>query len=159
MPPQIPTWIGMYFVVAFSSCLDVAAIQMDLGEQLDFNRELTTVGISNVCRCTTIPAHLASPPPPIVERNSITLTYILMCTGGGVRACSRRAGTLPPRTGSSLVGGFTGSYILSQTIFTMRTGARPSPSHLHMRTEPSTRMRTPLTLHAHGRAPHAHHPS
>ena len=51
MPPQIPTWIGMYFVVAFSSCLDVAAIQMDLGEQLDFNRELTTVGISNVLGC------------------------------------------------------------------------------------------------------------
>ena len=24
MPPQMLTWIGVYFVVAFSSCLDVA---------------------------------------------------------------------------------------------------------------------------------------
>ena len=46
----IPTWIAMYFVVAFSSCLDVAAIQMELGRRLDFNAELRTVGISNIIR-------------------------------------------------------------------------------------------------------------
>lgn len=45
--PCISTWIGMVFVVSFSSCLDVAAISMDLGEALDVNQELTTVGISN----------------------------------------------------------------------------------------------------------------
>ncbi len=70
IPSQIPTWFAMFFVVAFSSCLDVAAIQMELGRPLDYNHELRTVGISNL---------------------------LSGCTGG-----------------------FTGSYIFSQTIFTMR---------------------------------------
>ena len=30
MREQILTWVGMFFVVAFSSCLDVAAIEMDM---------------------------------------------------------------------------------------------------------------------------------
>eukprot|EP00756_Hemistasia_phaeocysticola_P007184 Hpha_TRINITY_DN14152_c0_g1::TRINITY_DN14152_c0_g1_i1::g.10629::m.10629/K03321/TC.SULP; sulfate permease, SulP family len=68
---QFPTWLGMYFVVAFSSCLDVAAIEMDLGTQLDVNHELgKVVGFSNLC--------------------------------------------------SGITGGFTGSYIISLTVFTMR---------------------------------------
>eukprot|EP00586_Coscinodiscus_wailesii_P009925 CAMPEP_0172511546 /NCGR_PEP_ID=MMETSP1066-20121228/237289_1 /TAXON_ID=671091 /ORGANISM="Coscinodiscus wailesii, Strain CCMP2513" /LENGTH=966 /DNA_ID=CAMNT_0013290969 /DNA_START=207 /DNA_END=3107 /DNA_ORIENTATION=- len=66
------TWVGMVFVVAFSSCLDVAAISTDMGEPLDTNQELRTVGISNFF--------------------------------------------------SGLLGGFTGSYIFSQTIFTYRSG-------------------------------------
>ncbi|KAL7542533.1 hypothetical protein ACHAXR_011871 [Thalassiosira sp. AJA248-18] len=70
----IPTWAGMVFVVSFSSCLDVAAISMDMGEALDVNNELMTVGISNLL--------------------------------------------------AGLAGGFTGSYIFSQTIFTYRTGCR-----------------------------------
>ena len=41
------TWLGMVFVVSFSSCLDVAAISLDMGEALDVNNELTTVGLSN----------------------------------------------------------------------------------------------------------------
>jgi sulfate permease, SulP family len=44
------TWVGMVFVVSFASCLDVAAISMDMGQALDTNRELTTVGICN-CTC------------------------------------------------------------------------------------------------------------
>lgn len=71
IPAQIGTWAGMTVVVAFSSCLDVAAIEMDMGTNLDVNHELTTVGVSNVL--------------------------------------------------SGLTGGFTGSYIFSQTIFTFRT--------------------------------------
>jgi SulP family sulfate permease len=43
----VSTWLGMVFVVSFSSCLDVAAISMDMGEVLDVNTELKTVGISN----------------------------------------------------------------------------------------------------------------
>ena len=70
----ISTWAGMVFVVSFSSCLDVAAISMDMGESLDTNNELMTVGISNFV--------------------------------------------------SGLAGGFTGSYIFSQTIFTYRTNCR-----------------------------------
>eukprot|EP00037_Helgoeca_nana_P017787 m.169060 g.169060 ORF g.169060 m.169060 type:complete len:1024 (-) comp24150_c0_seq1:110-3181(-) len=74
IPSQLPTWIAMYFVVAFSSSLDVAAIQMELGRNLDFNHELKTVGLCNLI--------------------------------------------------SGLTGGFTGSYIFSQTIFTMRSGTQ-----------------------------------
>mmetsp|Transcript_7489 Transcript_7489/g.7365 ORF Transcript_7489/g.7365 Transcript_7489/m.7365 type:complete len:737 (+) Transcript_7489:507-2717(+) len=43
----LPTWFGMVFVVSFASCLDVAAISIDMGKPLDTNRELTTVGICN----------------------------------------------------------------------------------------------------------------
>ncbi|KAE9032990.1 hypothetical protein PR003_g9748 [Phytophthora rubi] len=68
---QIPTWIAMYFVVAFSSSLDVAAVETALGKPLDHNHELQTVGISNLL--------------------------------------------------SGLGGGFTGSYLFSQTIFTLRS--------------------------------------
>ena len=52
-----------------------------------------------------------------------------------------------------LVGGFTGSCILSQTISTMCTGAGASPNHPRMRTDPSMRMRAPMDPHAHSRAP------
>lgn len=71
IPAQIPTWIAMFFVVAFSSSLDVAAIQMELGRSLNFNTELKMIGLSNFF--------------------------------------------------SGITGGFTGSYIFSQTIFTLRT--------------------------------------
>lgn len=47
IPEVLPTWIGMVFVVSFSSCLDVAAIGIDRGEALDTNKELATVGICN----------------------------------------------------------------------------------------------------------------
>jgi hypothetical protein len=65
----LPTWSGMVstvigfarpsihnhsrcvdtqiFVVSFASCLDVAAISLDMGEALDTNRELSTVGMCN----------------------------------------------------------------------------------------------------------------
>ncbi|KAF0700584.1 Aste57867_8920 [Aphanomyces stellatus] len=69
---QVPTWIAMYFVVAFSSSLDVAAIEMALHKPLDHNAELQTVGWSNLV--------------------------------------------------SGFTGGFTGSYIFSSTIFSMKSG-------------------------------------
>ena len=43
VPQLIPTWLAMYFVMAFSSSLDVAAIQMELGKALNFNRELVSL--------------------------------------------------------------------------------------------------------------------
>eukprot|EP01025_Chloroclados_australasicus_P038986 TRINITY_DN4023_c0_g1_i5.p1 TRINITY_DN4023_c0_g1~~TRINITY_DN4023_c0_g1_i5.p1 ORF type:complete len:784 (+),score=96.96 TRINITY_DN4023_c0_g1_i5:30-2354(+) len=73
LPRQIPTVLALFLVVAFGSSMDVAAIQSDYPKELDFDRELVTVGISNV------------------------VTGLL-----GV--------------------GFTGSYIFSQTIFSMRAG-------------------------------------
>jgi MFS superfamily sulfate permease-like transporter len=48
MPYQLLTWLGMCFVVAFSSCLDIVAIEMDGGVPLNKNHELVTVGLSNM---------------------------------------------------------------------------------------------------------------
>jgi MFS superfamily sulfate permease-like transporter len=45
---QIPKMLGLFFVVTFGSCLDVAAIQADMPFPIDFNSELGTVGLSNV---------------------------------------------------------------------------------------------------------------
>lgn len=45
---QIPKMLGLFFVVTFGSCLDVAAIQADMPFPIDFNSELGTVGLSNM---------------------------------------------------------------------------------------------------------------
>ncbi|OWZ13038.1 Sulfate Permease, partial [Phytophthora megakarya] len=71
IPSQIITWLGMVFIVAISSSLDVVAIEIDMGSKLDINHELKTVGWSNVV--------------------------------------------------SGILGGYTGSYIFGQTIFTCRS--------------------------------------
>ena len=47
VPSLLLSWLGMYAVCAFGSCLDVAAISLDMGKRLDFNHELKTVGVSN----------------------------------------------------------------------------------------------------------------
>eukprot|EP01034_Spumella_vulgaris_P025301 gene25301-31741_t len=70
LPIQAVRLVCMFLVVAFSSSLDVAAIEMEVGLPLDYNTELFTVGMSNVA--------------------------------------------------SGLLGGYTGSYIFSQTIFNLR---------------------------------------
>jgi len=73
--PQLwMTWLGMLFVVALSSSLDVAAIELEMKTPLNYNKELRVVGISNLI--------------------------------------------------SGLTGGYTGSYIFSQTIFSLRIGVR-----------------------------------
>ena len=41
---QIPKLLGLFFVVAFGSSLDIAAIQAEMPTPLDFNSELKTVG-------------------------------------------------------------------------------------------------------------------
>jgi len=74
IPQLIPTLISMILVVALSSSLDVAAIELEIGRPLDYDHELKTVGFSNVM--------------------------------------------------SGLTGGYTGSYIFSQSIFSLRSGIR-----------------------------------
>lgn len=76
---QIPRAIALWFIVVFGSTLDIAAIQASTPEPLDFNRELRTVGMSNV---------------------------VCAMTGGG----------------------FTGSYLFSQTAFSMKAGVN-GPLH------------------------------
>lgn len=61
MPRQIPQAIALTFVVAFGSSLDVAAIQQDMPNPLDYNSELVTVGqryksVSSRC-CVAPPRH------------------------------------------------------------------------------------------------------
>ena len=41
---QIPKITGLFLVVCFGSCMDVAAIQQEIPRPLDFNGELVTVG-------------------------------------------------------------------------------------------------------------------
>lgn len=41
---QAPKVAALFFVVAFGSSLDVAAIQADSPDPLDYNQELKTVG-------------------------------------------------------------------------------------------------------------------
>lgn len=74
IPSQVTRWLTMTVVVGFSSCLDVAAIEMESSLPLDYNKELQVVGWSNV-----------------------------------FSGCS---------------GGFTGSYIFTQTIFSFRRGVK-----------------------------------
>jgi MFS superfamily sulfate permease-like transporter len=72
LPSQTFTVLSMTFVVALSSSLDVAAIELEMGQPLNYNSELIMVGISNLI--------------------------------------------------SGITGGYTGSYIFSQSIFTLRAG-------------------------------------
>ena len=72
IPQQTMRWIGLCVVVGFSSTLDVAAIEMELGKPLNYDKELSMIGISNMV--------------------------------------------------SGLTGGYSGSYIFSQTIFNLRRG-------------------------------------
>ncbi|KAL7537523.1 hypothetical protein ACHAXR_007882 [Thalassiosira sp. AJA248-18] len=74
LPSQGITLLAMISVVALSSSLDIAAIEIELKRPLDYNHELKTVGLSNII--------------------------------------------------SGLAGGYTGSYIFSQTIFSLRMGIR-----------------------------------
>lgn len=40
--------MGLFLVVAFGSCMDIAAIQQDNPFKIDYDRELTTVATSNM---------------------------------------------------------------------------------------------------------------
>jgi MFS superfamily sulfate permease-like transporter len=74
LPQLTVTLLSMTMVVALSSSLDIAAIELELNQKLDYDNELMTVGLSNLV--------------------------------------------------SGATGGYTGSYIFSQTIFTLRSGVR-----------------------------------
>ena len=48
VPLILPSWVALTLVVAFSSSLDVAAIEMEVKKACDYNHELQTIGFSNV---------------------------------------------------------------------------------------------------------------
>ena len=73
LPSQLMRALGLFVIVTFGSSLDIAAIEAGVGRELDYNRELCTVGFANVL--------------------------------------------------AGAVGGtFTGSYIFSQTLFSLNAG-------------------------------------
>ncbi len=74
LPSQLLTVISMIFIVALSSSLDIAAIDLEVRKPLEYNYELRMIGLSNFI--------------------------------------------------SGITGGYTGSYIFSQTIFSLRAGIR-----------------------------------
>ena len=74
LPGQMFTVCSMIFVVALSSSLDIAAIDLEITKPLAYNYELTMIGVSNFI--------------------------------------------------SGVTGGYTGSYIFSQSIFSLRAGIR-----------------------------------
>lgn len=74
LPRQTFTVLSMIFVVALSSSLDIAAIDLEVPKPLAYNYELKMVGLSNLI--------------------------------------------------SGMLGGYTGSYIFSQSIFSLRAGIR-----------------------------------
>jgi len=78
LPGQTLTLLSMICVVALSSSLDIAAIDLETSKPLEYNYELRMIGLSNII--------------------------------------------------SGLTGGYTGSYIFSQTIFSLRAGIRSRTS-------------------------------
>jgi SulP family sulfate permease len=48
IPTQFTVWVGMVIVVVFGSSLDVAAVEMGSGEDLDTDEQLVVIGASNV---------------------------------------------------------------------------------------------------------------
>ena len=74
LPGQLITVLSMIVVVALSSSLDIAAIDLEIPKPLEYNYELRMIGLSNIL--------------------------------------------------SGMTGGYTGSYIFSQSIFSLRAGIR-----------------------------------
>lgn len=74
LPGQTLTVLSMITVVALSSSLDIAAIDLEISKPLEYNYELRMIGLSNIL--------------------------------------------------SGVTGGYTGSYIFSQSIFSLRAGIR-----------------------------------
>jgi hypothetical protein len=89
----------MFLVVAFSSSLDVAAIEMELGTPLDYNRKFNaSVTVNYESVFSSFPPFFPVHSPG--ELNTVGISNLV----------------------SGLFGGYTGSYIFSQTIFSMRRG-------------------------------------
>lgn len=109
MPEQASRWAAMVAVVGFSSCLDVAAIEMETSAALDYNRLVALL-------CSV--AVEAAKRRYILARCSYMSNMISHCASQ-----YRELQTVGwSNVFSGLSGGFTGSYIFTQTIFSLRRG-------------------------------------
>ena len=48
MLQQLPKLAPLFFAVAFGSSLDISAIQTESPEPLDYNKQLSTIGVSSL---------------------------------------------------------------------------------------------------------------
>ena len=77
---QLPLLAAMFVVCAFGSCLDVAAIQADMEEPIDFDAELSTAGkrVSRGCRLHRVrilPSSAVSEGPPHRARTAFVRKF------------------------------------------------------------------------------------
>lgn len=72
MARQLPTALALFFIVAFGSSLDVAAVQQDSPDPLDYNQELVTVGERDC----------VPPPPPMhaAQNKQLMRSYVKKTT-------------------------------------------------------------------------------
>lgn len=109
-PPQL---VGLFLLVCFGSCMDIAAIQQDSPQRLDTNRELACIGGSGW-----------GDPPGLGGRFGHSGSHA--CTPGTTTHLYLTLTTLLAglsNVACGLIGtGFTGSFIFSQTLFTGRAG-------------------------------------
>lgn len=87
LPQEAVSVIGLIVCVAAGSLLDVAAIEASINEKLDYNVELATIGISNLCSGVlggqvcypniSACSNLYCTPPLIVKSNPCALTLAI----------------------------------------------------------------------------------
>lgn len=103
VPRQLAKLAGLFFVVAFGSSMDIAAIQTESPVDVDYNSELVTVVryyvVPSSKRFQSLTTNFVSP---------LHFPFSVQGLSNVVVGC---AGV-----------GFTGSYIFSQTLFSLRMG-------------------------------------
>jgi hypothetical protein len=131
LAPQLGKLVALYFVVAFGSSMDIAAIQADSPRDLDYNSELVTVGLSNLLTAgagvgfTGARWAAAWPACRLAQQHQQHLSASV-CLHPAPSVCWPAA--VPPsqqqrcthRKVPALIA--AGSYIFSQTLFSLRMG-------------------------------------
>lgn len=82
LPRQLPTVLALAFVVAFGSSLDVAAIQQGSPDELDYNRELVTVGMQLLLYVASLPSYHYVHVVPRADRTAAASTAPRFCRPG-----------------------------------------------------------------------------
>jgi xanthine/uracil/vitamin C permease (AzgA family) len=103
----IPNVIGMIFVVTLSSSLDVTAIEIELQQQQQQQQQPKQ--IQQRPQNSEQDESIVSPPPPLLSSLNYNSELRMIGISNIISGC---------------FGGYTGSYIFSQSIFSLRAGIR-----------------------------------
>lgn len=127
-----PQLVGLFLLVTFGCCMDIAAIQQDFPHRLDTNRELAAVGACPRCVCLAASAArglCGSAEVAEFQAPSLFQGALHGSTRPRATCCSHPPPSRPSlqpglsNLASGVAGaGFTGSFIFSQSIFTGRAG-------------------------------------